>query len=72
MTTRKQQKAIDEAELDLVRRIARAQARANGHSHPDEHADRVVAAYKGELEPPDEPGSEDADEQGETSSGGEV
>ncbi len=68
MTTRKQQSKIDEAELDLVRKIARAQARANGHSHPDEHADKVVAAYKGELEPADE-SEGDAGEGGEASGG---
>jgi hypothetical protein len=58
MTTRKQQKVIDEHELVLVHDFARAIARANGHSHPDEHADRVVAAYKGELEPAEASGGE--------------
>jgi hypothetical protein len=70
MVTRKQQKVIDEHELVLVHDFARALARANGHSHPDEYAERVVAAYKGELEPADASGSED--EGGEGSSGGEA
>jgi hypothetical protein len=71
MTTRKQQAVIDEAELVLVRKVARAIARANGHSHPDEHADRVVAAYKGELEPAEASEGEDAGE-GAEASGGEA
>ena len=67
MTSRKQSK-IDEAELDHVRKVARAIALANGHSHSDEYAEKVVSAYKGELEPSDESES-DAGEGGEASGG---
>ena len=33
------------AELDFVRKLARSIAKANGHSHPDDYAEAVVAAH---------------------------
>lgn len=59
----------DKGEVTFVHRFARALAQANGHSHPDEHADKVAAAYIADRDQAQQSGGESGDK---ASSGGEA
>lgn len=57
-------KTEDKGETTFVRKFARALAVANGHSHPDEYADKVAAAYVAPPEPAESDEDDDQDDEG--------
>jgi ABC-type nitrate/sulfonate/bicarbonate transport system substrate-binding protein len=54
------------SEKDFVRKLAKAFALVNGHSHPDDYAEAVAAAHESD-DPADAPDADDADDKGPAS-----